>query len=209
MLSDEELGFLLARELHEIAADLAPSESLREQVDALTSRPRLVPGRLTRMAALVASSAVALVVSVAILSGGSNLQPAFAVTLTARGQVRVTIRRLTALKAANAKLRELGLPVVVAEIRPGCQSRVGRADIRHTVSTVATSNGPARDSADGPRKSAHPRTVVLTGGVVGRGRIVLVARGAQRDARSPICVSPAAVGLGRSDPVGLHANSRG
>lgn len=201
MLSDEELGFFLAREMREIAADLAPSESLRQQIDALTSRPRLVPGRLTRVAALVASSAAALVVSVATLSGGPSTQPAFAVTLTARGQVRVTIHRLTALKAANAKLRQLGLPVVVAEIRPGCKSGLGRADVVHTVSTVATHGPSARD--------AHAHTVVLRGAAIGQRGIVLVARSAVRNTQAPICVSPAAIGPGRSDPVGVHAKSKG
>lgn len=210
MLNDDELGRILAGEMRQIGAGVVPSKTLRRQIDAIGSRPRLARRRLISVVAIAAVSAAAVLVDSAIMTGGLSPQPAFAVTVTPAGQVRVTIRELGAIRAANAKLHELGLPVVVAEVRPGCRSRLGRSDLRHAVSTVATiTTPPGSANSSSARRTARPSTVILTGGAVGHGNVVLVARNSLRNVQGSVCVSPAAIGADGHRSGGPHSSSTG
>lgn len=106
----------------------------------LRARPRLLAG--TTVGAAGTAAALALVLSAA----GSS--PAFAVTRRRDGSYSVTLRAVSAIPAANAKLARMGVRVRLIQVRANCTGPASQAQ------SVAT-------SPPGAFPPGAPNTVVI------------------------------------------------
>ena len=79
------------------------------------TRPRVVAGTSLALAGAVAA--------VALVLGAASSSPAFAVSRNADGSVTVSLKAITAIDGANAKLAALGIRARLVEVTTGCAVR--------------------------------------------------------------------------------------
>ncbi|MGC9220098.1 MAG: hypothetical protein ACP5H2_01935 [Solirubrobacteraceae bacterium] len=128
MLSEDQLGEALTERLEDLVAAIDPSAALHERVQQIPGPPR---GRLARLAArphrrilAISIPVTAAAAAVVALLLAAAAPPSFAVTQSTDGVIVVTIRQITGLIGAQAKLRSLHAPVAIVPITKTCQSRV-------------------------------------------------------------------------------------
>lgn len=154
-------------------ADQLFADLMREHGDALRTQPgRPVPAaarprrRAARPAWLTAGIAT---VTGAVAGGfvlfGGAAAPAYAVTQNSDGTLSVSVKQASAIDAANATLKAMGVKVVVVPVRPGCPN----------LSTL-TFGGPGSPKTPGGHVSVG---VSVSGGAVGS--ITVEAKGVPSD----------------------------
>jgi hypothetical protein len=101
------------------------TEFAREHADAMARLNRSTVRRAYRGPRLVAGTGLGLVgigVALVLVLGATRTSPAFAVTPNHDGTVTISIKRLSGIAGANAKLHELGIRArVVPQAPVGCQ----------------------------------------------------------------------------------------
>ena len=107
-------------------ADQLYEDLMREHGAALRSMPRpATPARARRRAARPAWVTAGLVTATGAAAGGfvvfgGAAAPAYAVTRNANGTVSVAVKQASAIDAANARLKAIGVRVVIVPVRAGC-----------------------------------------------------------------------------------------
>lgn len=109
-------------------ADQLFADLMREHGDALRSqpeRPAAAAARPRRRAARPAWLTAGIATATGAVAGGLVLfggaaAPAYAVTQNSNGTLSVSVKQASAIDAANATLKAMGVKVVVVPVRPGC-----------------------------------------------------------------------------------------
>lgn len=116
-------------------ADQLYEDLMREHGAELRSLPEpgAAPVRSRRRAARPAWLTAGLVTATAAAAGGFVLfggaaSPAYAVTQNANGTVSVAVKQASAIDAANARLKAIGVRVVIVPVGAGCPSLGSLAD---------------------------------------------------------------------------------
>jgi hypothetical protein len=129
MLNDDELIAALSERLRDLASGVRPSEDLIASVDRViasggATRQRGVPYRFHRRAFALSFPILAALAAAVLVLAGSGATASFAVTQGARGAILITIRQIAGVAGANARLRQLRVPVKVVPIVTGCPSHL-------------------------------------------------------------------------------------
>ncbi|HEX4108322.1 MAG TPA: hypothetical protein VHX88_09330 [Solirubrobacteraceae bacterium] len=156
----ERLWRDLVREHGAALAQIAPPAPPRRR-----ARPGLVVGTTGALAGLGTTLALVL--------GATGTSPAFAVTHNADGTVSVTINRMDGIRAANAKLAALGLPVRAVPVTTGCTTAVTEPP-----PNVSASPAPVRVARIEPRAIPHGDTLLLADQQHGQRLRLVEVRGA-------------------------------
>jgi hypothetical protein len=195
MLTDEELGAVLAERLQALVGDVQPSHALIERLDAeIIGAGAMRRGRrsrrLHRRIAAFSIPVWAAVAAAIVLLVGSNAQPSFAVTRSSDGFIRVTIRDIEGVSGANKRLRELGVTnVVVVPMATDCSNHVELSYIGVGAQRPATVRLKPEEVAPG-------WTVILAAAPLAADKVEL-ALGRVTGA-APSCVAPGKTGPGIS-----------
>lgn len=125
-MNDDELGKVLSDALHALVSDIEPSRKLQERVDRIAESPRPHVSRMSRrrLFAILPVPVAAVVATLVLVLGGSEVTPSFAVVAKPDGRVLVTINDLSGVAGANARLRQLHLPAVVVPMTTSCPNHV-------------------------------------------------------------------------------------
>ncbi len=130
MLSDEEyeqLAAALREKLQSIFSHIDPTVVFQARLECeLAAEAAEIAARRKGYRALSASIPVlAVATAAALVLAASSSPPAFAVTRKPDGTVAVTLREITAVGGANAKLHALGVSdVVVVPVMAGCKTQI-------------------------------------------------------------------------------------
>jgi hypothetical protein len=198
MLTDDELGRALSNAFAELVGKLEPSPGLVQHVLGEQQRRRVVlPIRSGRrwFAAIPAGLAAAIAAVVVFLSS-SGVAPSFAVTMNSDGSILVTIDDLTGVSGANARLRQLGVPIVVVPITSTCAAKIdlsyaGVNELPKPTIRLIPSGIPAGD------------TVVLAANQLGPNNFQMAI--GRVTGTPPSCAPPGSVGPGVSRSLGQGA----
>jgi hypothetical protein len=197
MLSDEELGVALSEALHGLVGDVEPSAALLERVftnpHAPAPKSRSATSRRLRRGAFasVPVGIAAAIATAVIVLGGSSVTASFAVTSGSDGSITITIDDLTGVGGANARLRELGVPVVVVAVSATCTTHLD-------LSYIGTSEQPEPSIRLIPSEIPAGSTVVLAASQ-NRANNVEMEIGSVTGS-PPSCVSPASAEVGSGPP---------
>jgi hypothetical protein len=130
VLSDEEyeqLAAALREKLQSIFSHIDPTVVFQARLECeLAAEAAEIAARRKGYRALSASIPVlAVATAAALVLAASSSPPAFAVTRKPDGTVAVTLREITAVGGANAKLHALGVSdVVVVPVMAGCKTQI-------------------------------------------------------------------------------------
>ncbi len=188
MLSEDELGAELAKRLREFVSDVEPSRELIISVDRKVRAARankgveLSPRLRDRLMAVSVPVDGAVVVAIVALSG-SGAAPAFAVTRGSDG----TIREVAGVTGANARLRELDVPVTVVPMSAGCKNHI---DL--TYMAIGTKHETSIRVL--PAEIPPDTTVLLAAEQIPAGRIEMAV--GRVTGQAPSCVAPGTTGPG-------------
>jgi hypothetical protein len=192
-VNDEELGKALRAELQALLSDISPSPELLSAItceDLVRKKGRRRRSRWTRpplLAAVTLTIAAAAAAIVLTLSAGSPA-PAYAVIANPDGSVTVTIKDLTGVRGANAKLSTLGVRAMVVPMTAGCPNHLA-------VSYLGVAEKPAPTIKLIPHQIAAGSTVILAAEQNGPNKVEM-ALGKVTGQPPPPCVSSHGVGPG-------------
>jgi hypothetical protein len=195
MLTDDELGRALSEAFAELVGKLEPSPELLQQVSGEQQRRRAVwPIRSGRrwLAAIPAGLAAGIAAVVVFLSS-SGVTPSFAVTMNSDGSILVTIDDLAGVSGANARLRQLGAPIVVVPISATCTAKVD-------LSYVGVNELPKPTISLIPSGIPAGTTVVLAANQVGPNNFQMAI--GRVTGPPPTCAPPGSAGPGIGPSVG-------
>ncbi len=103
---------------------------VREHGDDLAQTPWPPPHRRRPRPGLLAGTTVVAVAAVAVLAlvlGGTNTSPAYAVNTNHDGSITLTINRLNGIHGANVKLSSLGVRAVAVQVPAACRAALAAA----------------------------------------------------------------------------------
>jgi len=192
VITDDELGAMLREALLASVSELEPSDRLWAEVDAypartVRSRSRSRRVRTRRFLPVVTVGVAAIFAVVLFALGRATVSPSYAVTVQSDGAVRVTLSELSGISGVNARLRRLGVPVVVVRIIDGCRTHV-------SMSYFAGAIHPAPRITLMPREIAKGTTVLLGAKSIGPNTVEMAIGRVKGPA--PACVAPGDSGPG-------------
>ncbi len=171
MLTDDEyeqLAAALREGLRAITGHIDPTVEFQARLEReLAVGAAELAARRGRYRALSASIPVlALATAAALVLAASSSPPAFAVTRKPDGTVAVTLREITGVSGANAKLHALGVSdVMVVPVRTGCTTQIA-------LSYIATGSPAGSTITITPGGTPAGVTVVIAAEQTGQGQIV-------------------------------------
>jgi hypothetical protein len=115
-----------------------------DSIELPAARARRTVPRPVWLAAGTVGMAGAITAGVVVLGGGT---PAYAVTQNTDGTVTVSINQLSGVAGANDKLHNLGEPVVVVPVRPGCVSITSLPHVTGTHQDIRASVDMTKDGS--------------------------------------------------------------